>query len=73
MNGPVVILLLVLAVVPAFLLVLRLDAWLTERAYRRRNVDESERYQRARAAVARRQASSITRIGHNTQTPKDTP
>lgn len=66
MNGPTVILLLVLAVVPIGLLILRLDAWLTERDYQRRQRgDESARYQRAREAVARAQKTSKTRIGHD--------
>lgn len=65
MSGPVVILLVVLAVVPVFLLILRLDAWLTEREYQRRiRGDEVEQYRRARAAVARHVNSSNVRLGH---------
>ena len=58
MNGPIVVLLLVLAVVPAFLLILRLDAWMTERQYQReQRGDESARYARARDSIARAQAT----------------
>lgn len=67
MNGPIVVLLAVLAVIPLGLLILRLDAWLTERTYQReQRGDESRRYQRAREAVRRQQAldPSRTRIGY---------
>jgi hypothetical protein len=63
MTGPVVLLLLVLTVVPVVLLLLRLDAWLTERAYQRRQRgDESARYAAARAAIARRTAHTHVQI-----------
>lgn len=64
MNGPVVLLLAAGITVPVFLLLLRLDAWMTERAYQRRiGGDESARYADARAAVARAQAANHVRIG----------
>lgn len=75
MSGPVVLLLLVLVTVPLMLLILRLDAWLTERRYQReQRGDESERYARARAALHRRNQSNPgrTRIGHHSDT-EETP
>lgn len=70
MTGPVVVLLLVLAVIPLFLLVLWVDARLTEREYQRRiRGDESDRYQRAREAVARAQ---LTHPAYKHRPRKDT-
>lgn len=64
MNGPVVVLLIVLAVIPIVVIWLRVDAWLTERDYQRKQRgDESARFQRAREAVARQQANSNTQLG----------
>lgn len=75
MNGPIVVLLAVLAVIPIGLLILRLDAWLTERAYQREiRGDESARYAAARAAVRRQQTTNPghIRLGHhNTGTHDD--
>lgn len=69
MNGPTVILLLVLGVVPICILLLRLDAWMTERDYQRRQRgDESARFAAARDAVRRQTAGSRTRIGHKENT-----
>lgn len=63
MNGPVT--LVVVLVVAAVLvgIITRADRWLDD-ARDRRNRDESKAYARARDAVARRQATSHTRIGH---------
>lgn len=63
MNGPVVLLLLVLIVVPVFLLLLRLDAWLTERDFNRRiGGNEVDRYEAARQAIARQMSTTHTQI-----------
>ena len=65
MNGPIVILLLCFGGFLACMVFLKVDAWLTEREYQRRiRGDESRRYAAARAAVARANAGTRTRLGH---------
>lgn len=54
--------LIVLIVIPAVILLMRLDAYLWRRKYERD--DETRQYQKARDAVARQQKQSRTRLGH---------
>lgn len=55
--------LIVLIVIPAVILLMRLDSYLWKRKYERD--DETRRYARARDAVARQQKTDRTRLGHN--------
>jgi hypothetical protein len=57
-TGPVVVLIVVLIAVPVFLLLLKFDAWMTEREYQRRiGGDEVRRYAEAREAIAKAQTT----------------
>lgn len=66
MNGPVVVLAVMIAAAFVLWAIVELDAYLDRRAYRRAFPDEY-RYQRARAAVARAQRTHYVRLGHTTE------
>jgi hypothetical protein len=68
-NGPTVLALTFIIAGVLFVVLVRADRWLDD-ARDRRNRDESKAYARARAAVARQQAASHTRIGHTDRTYK---
>jgi type II secretory pathway component PulK len=68
-NGPTVLLLVLVIASILFGILVRADRWL-DASRDRRNRDESKAYARARAAVARQQATSHTRIGHTERTDK---
>jgi hypothetical protein len=67
MTGPYVVLALVLVTIPIILLLLRLDAWMTEREFDRRlRGNEVDRFAKARAAIRHQQESNPghIRLGH---------
>ena len=67
MTGPYVVLALVLVTIPIILLLLRLDAWMTEREFDRRlRGNEVARFARARDAIRKQQESNPghIRLGH---------
>ena len=65
MNGPTVVILLVLAVIPLFILVVRVDRWLDDRDTQALIAQERRRQEaRERLAAMYRENPDRIRLGH---------